>query len=836
MVRHVSAFVLATLLVVLGGVMAPVRLPAGPGRQEGRVDNYGDPLPDGAVSRIGSIRFRHPRGLTALALSPDEKVLAVGQMDGPVVLWDLPEGTRKGKLEGTAHGPNSLAFSTDGKWVASAGRDRVIRIWDAATNRLTLEIRPGGGTLQDFNIAFSPDSKILASAGADDQIRLWDAKTGELLGQLSSDRAPVYSLAFSPDGKLLASAGGPEPQGKESAIRLWDVVGRKLIGALKGDKDTIGLLAFAADSKTLASAGQDRIIRLWDTGSGKEVGQLQGHSLQVGKMIFGAEGTRLLSVGNDGTARLWDVADRKEARRFDLAPPYQPFCCLLSGDGRRLISGTGDGAVRFWDCESGKEENPRPVACKLLALSPDSKTVTTAGASVDQWDAASGKHLRRLTPFPAAYVSGLSSDGRFAALRARNNRITLWDVVAGKELRTLERECDAGTFAFSRDGRTLAAVDTASRVRLWDVVTATDLAELPFADGFAGWQPRTVTFSPDGRCLAAAYEARDKGVGQDAVVVWEVATGKRLLTWGGADKKGGPGNVKCLIFSPDGRCLATSHSDRRIRVCEISTGKEAGQFACPTEPASALAFVGTGRYLASAGYDKTVRIWDLATGEEVRKFEGHEGAVETLLVTSDGKSVVSASLDHTLLVWDTAPLLRQDQLAPVAAKDLDELWERLGDSDPARAQKAVWALVRLPNQSVPLLQERLGKVAARVDPKRIAQLIKDLDDMDSKVRDKASAELERLGELAEPALRKALNDPPSLEVKKRVLALLDKLDRPIYSEDDLQVQRAVMVLEQVATSEALKVLRKLAEGPDGAPETREAKSALARLKTADTKP
>jgi hypothetical protein len=276
----------------------------------------------------------------------------------------------------------------------------------------------------------------------------------------------------------------------------------------------------------------------------------------------------------------------------------------------------------------------------------------------------------------------------------------------------------------------------------------------------------------------------------------------------------------------------------RISLCEIATGKELVQITAPKQAAvRTLAFVRNGRFLASGGSDNAVRLWDLATGQEAACLQGHDGEITGLAAGRDGKTLISASADHTLLVWDLAAALpKEPAAAPLPHKELDALWDQLGDADPRKAHQALWTLARAPKQAVPFLHEWLGKAAGRTDKKRIAKLIKDLDDKEFAVRDAASRELELLGDRAEPALRKALDNPSSLEVKTRAETLLRKLDPSLLSESQLRTQRALAVLEAVASAEARAALQKLAEGTGDTPEAREAAAALQRLNNAERKP
>jgi hypothetical protein len=345
----------------------------------------------------------------------------------------------------------------------------------------------------------------------------------------------------------------------------------------------------------------------------------------------------------------------------------------------------------------------------------------------------------------------------------------------------------------------------------------------------------SLALSPDGTKVALGFGGGDDDLNNKdklagTVNIWDVASGKLLGRFLGHTAGRIAGEGTCLLFTPDGGGFVTLHQDRSIRVWEIATGKEICSLPSQPEAVRALNWCDRGRFLASAGSKKVVTLWDLTFGKEAGRLEGHEATVIGLAANPDGKTLFSSSDDHTILAWDLAKVLPKDAVQqPLNEKELGPLWDQLGDFDPAKAYQAVWTFVGSPKPSLPYLHGMLAKTAAKVDPKRVAKLIKDLDDNEPSVRETASRDLELLGANAETALRKALDDPPSLEVKKRVETLLGKLNPSILSESQSRTQRAIAVLEHLATEEARTVLKKLADGPDSAVVTRDSKAALRRL-------
>jgi hypothetical protein len=234
--------------------------------------------------------------------------------------------------------------------------------------------------------------------------------------------------------------------------------------------------------------------------------------------------------------------------------------------------------------------------------------------------------------------------------------------------------------------------------------------------------------------------------------------------------------------------------------------------------------------LALGDADGTLRLCLAATGKELRRRRGHRGGITCLTFFADGKTLASGSWDTTALVWDVSdPLGRKgERPEELGTRRLEALWADLAADDAAKAYRAVGELAAAPGQAVPFLQGRLRPVPV-VEPKQIALLLADLDGDDFGVREKATAELEKLGEAVEPALRKALQGAPSLEMRRRAEALLQKLRKESPGPERLRELRALEVLEQIGGDRVRQQLLRLAEGVPEARLTREAKASLERL-------
>jgi sugar lactone lactonase YvrE len=465
--------------------------------------------------------------------------------------------------------------------------------------------------------------------------------------------------------------------------------------------------------------------------------------------------------------------------------------------GKLLVTVSGPtrqaGEVIVWDARTGEKKSRvvEPQGVRALAIAADGKLLATADyedAAVRLRDPADGKVravLREHSTTVGTLVTAVAftPDGKTLAAGYLDGFVELWDVAAGR----VNRSFDAGpggvyALTVAPDGRTLATAGQDGNAKLWDVATARLIATL------AGHkrEVQDVTFSPDGRTLASASW-------DETVRLWETATARERLTL-----KGHRSTVLGVAFCPDGRRLASAdgawneygHADRE--------GRKPGE----------------------------VRLWDLALGRQVATLEGHADRVWGVAFSPDGKTLASACWDQKVRLWDL-PAARPVASPAPGRKELEGWWEDLLGDDAGQAYRAVWALSAAADRSVPFLAGRLR--AAEGDAAKLPPLIRDLDDDDYDTREKASAALKRIGPVAEPALRQALERKPSAEVRRRIEALLEMFRQPLTDPETTRAVRVVEVLEAIATPAARQALADLSRGAAGAHLTREAEASLGRL-------
>ncbi len=599
------------------------------------------------------------------------------------------ESDRPELIVQTGHGKRAdgIAFSPDGRLVATSGDDALVKIWDAGAG---YELRSLAHIAAARAVAFSPDGSRLAAGAFDGTIKIWDAASGRELHALkSSEQGPrrrVNAVAFSPDGRWLAAGGN------DAAVRIWDTTAGAEAQSLKGHAAEVLSVAFSADGRRIASGARDGVIKIWDAGGGREAASLAGHTGAVSSVAFNSDGQRLLSGGADKTVKLWDV-EKREARTLS-GHTGEVLSVAFSADGRQLFSAAADKrSVRVWDAatlgEVSKSEDAGAIE-KLVgaAFGPDRKVIASSigdkNVTLRAVAHAGGPGRTLSTRTGGVYSAAFSPDGKWFASGGKDNAVKLWETGTGRQLSSVDAGLGWTTaLAFSPDSRLLVAGGLNGGIKIWEIESARVLSAL---EGHGG-SVNALVFRADGLLASAGGDGRVK--------LWDAAQGRLIKTL-----EGHAGGAFGVALSADGKRVASGGADKLVKVWDVATGASQ-TFAGHADMVRSVAFSADGNRVASASRDKSIKVWDAASGAEVKTIAGDEG-FSFVAYDPAGKRLLAGTAAGRVSSYDAATF------AEIYARD-----SHTGDINGAAFSRGGrWLVTASEDGSLRLWEAESGELAA----------------------------------------------------------------------------------------------------------------------------
>jgi WD40 repeat protein len=599
--------------------------------------------------------MRHDKGVSAIAFSPDGKLLATASGDKKARLWSTATGQLL--LPPLAHDQavNAVAFSPDGKRLATGAGD-FVRIWDPVSGSLLADPPARIETYGDvLALVFSPDGKRLAASATGYTAHILDAETGRRLTPPLEHEMDVHGMAFSPDGSRLATASWDE------RLRIWDAISGRLVGKPIRHKGFVNAVAYSPDGKCIATASIDNQAHLWSAATSRALTRPLRHKGSVDAVVFSLDGRFLATASDDRTARIWH-ADTGRPVTEPLVHAGGVFAIAFSPDGKRLVTGSDDATARVWDTVSGRQiaELPHGSVVYNVAFSPDGTQVaTTSGEMAQIWEPAmSHEAAPPLEHEGKVRLVVFSPDGKRLATGSDDHTARIWDALTGRPLMApLAHKSELSAVAFCNGVSRVATASFDDTVRLWG-----EAPDKPLKTYVEPEMMSAVAFSTDCRFFATG------SYGTGTARTWDFATGEPISP---PIKHKRP--IVALAFSPDGRRLVVSSDDNTVQILDATNGKLLGEALGHTLRARVVVFSPDGKLMATAADDGTARIWDGTTGQPRCLPLEHGHMVAAVTFSRNGKLLATGSYDGTARIWDastgqplTPPIEHGDAVLAVA--------------------------------------------------------------------------------------------------------------------------------------------------------------------------
>jgi WD40 repeat protein len=577
----------------------------------------------------------HTSSVLHVAWSGDGKLLASSGTDGAVRIWDPSDGRQLHRFTGQDGELSTVTWSPDKRRLASCSSDGTVALWNADTGERTLVFHGRAGGVR--SVAWSPNGLQLAS-GDDQTIKVWDAKTGEVRRTFPAEMPDIRCVTWSPDGSKIGVACWAN-------VEIWDVSTQKELHLLRGHVNEVNSVAFSPDGTRIASSSNDRFTKIWDVASGSEIATLRGHSDGVLWVAWSPDGSRLATCGEDQTIKVWSATGGEALMTFR-GHTSSVSSVVWSPDGGELASSSFDSTIKLWSLAHGHgQEVPRLAAdsASLLAVSwsSDGRRVASGGTNqtVGIWDVGLGRQQFTLIGHTGQVRTvAFSPDHHQIASAGSDGTIRIWNADDGSLIRCVHADADTiFGVAWSTDGKRLASAGSDRHVRIWDARNGTQVMD---CHGHTA-EVHAVSWSPDGTRLAS-------GSADHLVKIWNPATGAQILSLDGHGME-----LNGVAWSFDGARLACAFADQTVKVWNANTGQLQLTLSGHTARVNAVAWNPGGTRLASVSIDNTIKVWDAQTGSETLTFDCGSG-VNGIAWSPDGFTLAAAADDGSIRIYDAA--------------------------------------------------------------------------------------------------------------------------------------------------------------------------------------
>ena len=646
-------------------------------------------LPKGVKARIGK------GTVNDLGYSPDSTILAVASSIG-TWLYDSNSGNELALLTKDGEGMNSIGFSHDGKTLAAACGNKLVRLWNVETRKLMhtfmghrrdiigVNFRPDGTTLacwsdyglriwdvekrvykQDWNVNLKRQSditfhkdRISVVNGNYKTIRFWDLGTETKKEINDTHKESIRCVSFSPDGKMIASGS------RDKTVRLWNAATETLHKTLKGHKKPILSLTFSRDGSHIASISEDKTIRVWHVATGRRKHTFKTNSKDLHRISFSPNGETLASASLDGIIHQWDLNIGKHKNTIvGHGGGFASKNIVFSKD--RIITATiyGKNNIILYDLNTQEVQTILTGHKKQvysLSFSPDGKTLASGGLdkTIRIWTVDTGEHKKTLRGHSDQVSHILFKDDETLISYGHDKMVRLWDIKKGRQKNSFEVGVYSGDIVFSPDGNFALSKnykkDQPYSLYLWDLETGSHTTLSKHVQF-----PYHIPISSDGSMLAYCTDSE--------IVVWDVTTSKQKKI---IPEK--PGWFSFLALNSEYKMLVKSNIDGSIYLWNVDTGEEIsildnqyiiggyGYGKDYIRQIVQLTLSPDGTLLVGGRVDGAINVWDVTTGKRIKTFNGHVGHVTYLKFSSDGQTLVSSGVDGTTLLWDLTVLFQRN--------------------------------------------------------------------------------------------------------------------------------------------------------------------------------